>query len=78
MNPSKESAAAILFSSLAAVVQTFAPTWLFVGLILLSMTATIIGLVKVQRREQKRRLIAAMDAAFGQPTDKKIGYGKRT
>jgi CHASE1-domain containing sensor protein len=64
MNPNAESATAILFGSLAVIVQTWAPTWVFITLILISMGATILGLYRMRLRERRFRLRQAMDAAF--------------
>jgi p-aminobenzoyl-glutamate transporter AbgT len=60
----KPSGVAIILASLAAVIQPFAPLWLFLACIIGSMLSTAIGLILMKRAERRRKLIAAMDAAF--------------
>lgn len=62
----KPSGIAIVLASLAAVIQTFAPLWLFIGLILGSMLSTMIGLWQARREYRRQQLLDAMERAFGE------------
>lgn len=63
----KCSFAGILFPCIASVVQSFAPIWLFITLIVIGMVWTGIGLIFVQRDSKRLELQRAMDKAFGKP-----------
>lgn len=64
----KWSWAAVGLACIAAIVNPLgAPMWLFIGLILGSLTLTASGLIIVQRRAKRAELEWKMQKAFGKP-----------
>lgn len=65
MSASALSWMAVGVAGVAAVVQPFAPLWLCIGLILVSMSLSAVVLVVTRRRWRRLQLEAQMAAAFG-------------
>jgi len=60
---------AVGFPCVAATIQTFAPLGLFIGLIMVGMAFTLVGLIFAQREAKHAELVHKMDQAFGKPND---------
>lgn len=62
---------AVGFACIAAVIQPFAPMWLFISFILVSVAMTGVGVLVMERRWKRQQLVEKMDKAFGKPNQQK-------
>lgn len=62
--------AAVGFACVASAVQSFAPLWFFIALIVISQITTGIGILVVTRRAKRAELEWKMEKAFGKPKPK--------
>lgn len=67
----KFSFAGILFPAAASIVQSFAPLWVFLALIVTGMLMTSVGMIVVSRQAKHQELVQKMDKAFGKPNGQK-------
>lgn len=63
--------AAVGLACIASVVQSFAPLWFFIALIVISQITTGIGILVVTRRAKRAELEWKMEKAFGKPRGQK-------